>query len=229
MNKLLNNRYYNPDASRLEWPLSESLVRHHKKNIIIHRDCSIEDLEKCINIFAVNFSAIEFRVDLLDFVSEKLTKNNINNISKSNIKIFHKNIEIKNHNKKDNNLDRSKISLVRAFYNDVLNREISDIDAIKVLQKNENDFIFYEEKGRAISMAAATRSIFNYRCISYVYTSPHHRRRGHSSILLQELCDRRLANFLHVDARNETAINLYNSFGFIEVGEFVRLEWSKQK
>ena len=79
-------------------------------------------------------------------------------------------------------------------------------------------FVGIRRRGRLVAMAGERLWIGNHREVSGVCTHPEAQRKGYGRTLVGHVVNRMLATgqipFLHVDSRNERAINLYGVLGF---------------
>ena len=95
-------------------------------------------------------------------------------------------------------------------------------------QKVDNDVLFLlEVNNEIVSMAQRSRSLNQTESIGYVYTPPHHRRKGYASIIVTDVTKRILEDgriaTLYTDLSNPTSNSIYMKIGYIPYCDSVML------
>jgi len=114
------------------------------------------------------------------------------------------------------------------FPND--NREGEAAEAAKRFIQNKNLFLWCDQNGRFVSMAANNRESKNGATISWVYTPSEYRNQGYGSkvvaSLSQHLMDngKELCN-LFTDLLNPTSNSIYQKIGYQMIGETIHFNF----
>jgi len=99
---------------------------------------------------------------------------------------------------------------------------------LETFTSEERLFLWEDAEGRAAAAAANNRETRNTACLSWVYTPPEHRGRGHASRVVagasQVLLDRGAgACNLFTDLANATSNALYQRLGYQKIGEALNI------
>jgi len=86
------------------------------------------------------------------------------------------------------------------------------------------NYIGIREGGRLVAMAGERTWVGDFREVSAICTHPEAQRRGYARALMGRVINRMLrageTPFLHVESRNERAIDIYLALGFARRSEF---------
>jgi len=93
----------------------------------------------------------------------------------------------------------------------------------------ERAFLWQHSDQAFVSMAAVVRESPKTSSISWVYTPPEHRKRGHAARVVAALSQARLdagkvACNLHTDLANLTSNGVYTRLGYRKIAESVRIQ-----
>lgn len=88
----------------------------------------------------------------------------------------------------------------------------------------------WEDGGRPVSLAAASRAYGGLVRVSLVYTPPEHRRRGYAAACVAAVTEQQLAKgnrcMLYTDLANPTSNGVYQRVGYRRVGDAVNLRFA---
>lgn len=106
-------------------------------------------------------------------------------------------------------------------------RDLHDV-ALQYIQARS--LFVWEDRGRAVSIAASEAPTPNGIRVNFVYTPPEYRNRGYASACVAELSRKLLDGerkfcFLYADMDNSTSNAIYQAIGYRNVGESVVLEF----
>ena len=94
--------------------------------------------------------------------------------------------------------------------------------------REERVFLWQQSDQAFVSMAAVVRESPEASSISWVYTPPEHRRRGHAARVVASLSQAQLdagkvACNLHTDLANPTSNGIYTRIGYRKIAESIRI------
>ena len=124
------------------------------------------------------------------------------------------------------------LSLMRGFATSI-SADAMSIDALesradRVLAQRRA-YLWQDGSGTVVAMAAVVRESPHTASISWVYTPPQYRRRGHAARVVATLSQAQLdagkrACNLHTDLANPTSNGVYHRIGYRKISESVRLK-----
>jgi predicted GNAT family acetyltransferase len=135
--------------------------------------------------------------------------------------------------------DESHFDLVKeyatGFIVDCFPNESRDVDqdALEFANrsiKQKSLFLWQNKEGELTSMAARNRESKNAATISWVYTPPRYRKKGHASKVVAALSQQILADGksfcnLFTDLSNPTSNSIYQKVGYRKVGESLHVDF----
>ena len=107
---------------------------------------------------------------------------------------------------------------------------IGDIESrVDRVLTQQRAYLWQERGGTVVAMAAVVRESPHTASISWVYTPPQYRRRGHAARVVATLSQTQLdagkrACNLHTDLANPTSNGVYHRIGYRKISESVRLK-----